>query len=747
MAQKNNKKKFKTVLKVFLIVLLTALIVAAGLAVGILFGMIDTTASLNLDDLNLDFTSVIYYVDDDGNEVEYETLYQDENRVWADFADIPACVKNAAVAIEDERFYSHIGFDIKSTAYATYSYIFKKSSDRGASTITQQLVKNLTGEQEKKVGRKIKEIITAIGIERKMTKDQILELYLNTIYLGHSCNGIGSAAEYYFDKDVSELTPAEAASIIGITQYPTKYDPLINPENNKEKQELVLFKMKELGYLSDSEYEEAIAQPLEFKAKEQVKTSSVQSYFADEVINEVINDLQTECGYTGAVATKMLYTGGLRIYCTVDPEIQQIMEKVYKDDASFAKAPYDTQPQSSMTVMDPYTGYIKGIVGGRGEKTADRVLNRASQSARQPGSSIKPIAVYGPAIDMGVTSPGSVWEDKKVTYGNWSPKNYDGRFSGPVTVRYALAHSLNTVAVQILHKTGVSNSFNYLTNKLGVTTLTETDKNLAALALGGLTKGVTNVELTAAYCSFVNDGVYIQPTTYTKILNHSGDVVYEKQQKKNMAFSKETAGIMTNLLKSVVTTGTGASASFGGGYDIAGKTGTTDNDMDRWFVGMTPYYVGAVWVGYDTSRPLSFFPSNPTTKAWKAVMSEIHSAKKLPAKTFKSAPSKFRAVTICADSGLLPGENCAHDVRGSRLRTEYFLPGAAPTKTCQFHHEVPHNEGPGEGGTNSDEPAEEKPSEDGTNHTPPSSNNGVENNDPVKPPATDNPDILSENGL
>ncbi len=744
MAAKKKNKKLRLALKIFFTVFLTAAIIIAGVAVGVLFGMIDTTDSVSLDALKLDFTSVIYYEDENGNPVEYETLYSDENRVWVDYAEIPACVKNAAVAIEDERFYSHIGFDVKSTAYATFNYIFKKSSDRGASTITQQLVKNLTGEKDKNAGRKIKEIITAVGIERKMSKEQILELYLNTIYLGHRCNGIGSAAEYYFDKDVSKLTPAEAAAIIGITQYPTKYDPIINPEDNKEKQETVLFKMHQLGYLTDDEYQKAKEQPLEFKGKTREKTS-IQSYFADEVISEVIHDLQTECGYTEAVATKMLYTGGLKIYCTIDPEIQQIMEKVYKDDTVIPKAPYETQPQSSMTVMDPKTGYIKGIVGGRGEKTADRVLNRASQTTRQPGSSIKPIAVYGPAINEGVTSPGSVWEDKKVTFGTWSPKNYTGRFSGPVTVRYALSQSLNTVAVQVLDKLGTSTSYDYLKNRLGITTLTDSDRNLAALALGGLTKGVTNVELTAAYCSFANKGVYIQPTTYTKILSHSDDIIYEKKQEKNKAFSEETAGIMLNLLKSVVSNGTGSSARFSGGYDIAGKTGTTDKDMDRWFVGMTPYYAGAVWVGYDTSKPLSFFPYNPTTKLWKTVMSEIHTAKKLAPKTFGTVSGNYKYVTVCADSGLLPGENCAHDVRGSRLRSEYFLPGSVPTKTCTFKHDTGGLKEDENTPEHSDVPKTEEPKTETPAHTTPPS--GGEHTETPKPPATDNPDILSENGL
>ncbi len=739
--KRRKKLKAKDIIKLCLIAFIAVIIIVAGVFVGII---ISTAGSdvLDIDDISLDFTSVVYCVDDEGNEIEYESLYQDENRVWVDFAEIPAHVKNAAVAIEDERFYKHIGFDIKSTAYATFNYLVKGSSDRGASTITQQLVKNLTGEKDKSPVRKVKEIVLAIRLEQKMTKEQILELYLNTIYLGHRCNGIGSAAEYYFDKDVSELTVAESAAIIGITQYPSLYDPIANPDKNKEKQELILYKMNQLGFLPDEEYTEAKEQELVFVAKEQTH-GSVQSYFVDALIEEVLEDLQNECGYTETVAKKMLYTGGLKIYCTVDPQIQEIMDKVYMDPASFAKAPRDVQPQSSMTIIDPYTGYVKGLVGGRGEKTADRVLNRATQTQRQPGSSIKPIAVYGPAIDLGISSPGTIWTDKPVTFGSWTPKNYGGDFKGPVTMRYAVQQSLNTIAVQVLDNVGTTNSYNYMTQKLGAKSLVETDKNLAALALGGLTNGITNIEMTAAYAAFVNDGVYIEPVTYTKIVNSSGKVIYEKEQQKNIAFSKDTSRIMLNVLKSAVSGGTGSSAYFAGGYDIGGKTGTTDDDKDRWFVGVTPYYAGAVWVGFDEPAPLNFFPSNPATRAWKLVMSEVHKVKGLPSKYFPGVTSKYTSATVCADSGLLPGPDCEHDLKGTRLRSDYFLPREIPSKECDFEHEL-------------EESAEEETTED--EHTEGSSSDETNTSDgsgeEVTPPANEppvnttiDPGLLSENGL
>lgn len=727
MTAKKRNKKWVSFLKIFIISFILASVAVLGITVGVLFATADVNAILGEDGAAMDFASVVYYIDSDGNEVEYENLYQDENRVWADFADIPQHVKDAAVAIEDERFYKHSGFDIKSTAYATFNYLIRGSSDRGASTITQQLVKNLTGEKEKKATRKIKEIALAIGVEKRLSKDEILELYLNSIYLGHRCNGVASAAHYYFGKDVQELTIAEGAAIIGITQYPSLYDPIANPEKNKEKQETILYKMHQLGYIDDETYEQAKAEELVFVA-DTSEFASVQSYFVDQLIAEVLNDLQEKCGYTEAVANKMLFTGGLKIYSTIDPVVQRNMDKVYKDENTFQKAPREKQPESCMTVMDPYTGQVKGVVGGRGQKTADRVLNRAFQGPRQPGSSIKPIAVYGPAIDTNVTAPGQIWKDQPVTYNGWSPKNYGGDFKGPVSLRYAISQSLNTVAVQVLEQVGTQVSYNYMTNKLGFTTLTETDINLASLALGGLTEGVTNLEMTAAYCAFVNDGVYIEPTTYTKITTQSGKLIYEKEQKKSMAFSKDTARTMLNLLQSAVSTGTGGGASFGGGYSIAGKTGTTDNDKDRWFVGMTPYYVGAVWTGYDQPESLNFFSGNPSAKVWRLVMSGIHSDKNLPSKYFPSAGmSKYTRADICKMSGLLASEQCANDPEGNQVVSDYIFPSKMPSEFCTLSHTGEEEQPPEQ-----EQPApEEEPIPD----------------TPVPPTVEIDPDMLSENGL
>ena len=685
------KKPVKVFLKVFLSIILIFAIIFASMAVAINFGCVGNLDALHLEDvdLSLSLSSYVYCVDPDTGEYkEYERIYGEDNRVWAEFEDIPSHVRNAAVAIEDERFYEHSGVDIMSTFKAAFGYIFNKSTARGGSTITQQLVKNLTGDSDKNVSRKIQEMGRAIQLEKKLSKDEILELYLNTIYLSQGCNGIQSAAKFYFGKNVSELSIAEGACLVGITQYPSRYDPLLNPDKNKEKQETVLKKMYELDYISEAEYKAAVAEELKFVADKSVGMSK-QSYFVDQIIEEVIEDLQNECGYSKAVAANLLYNGGLKIYSTVDPQIQQIAEKVFANPDNLASGP-NGKPQASMCVMDPYTGEVKAIIGGFGEKEGSRTKRRATDNKnfpRQPGSTIKPIAVYAPALEMGMIKPGSIYEDKAITVGNWSPKNYYSGFKGKVTVKYAIDKSINTVPVQILQQMGVETSYNFLTKKLGITSLVSSDKNLPALALGGLTNGISNMELTAAYCTFVNDGEYNTPITYTKVIDSNGEVILESKSTSNVAISKSTARTVNGLLYSVCnsSTGTGTPARFGS-YSIAGKTGTTDNDKDRWFVGYTPYYCAAVWVGYDTNETLSFFSSNPAIPLWKKVMEEVHSTKNLAAKSFNYTPiyvvepSVSLDGLICDASGLKATDNCpVASIKEGEPLTDKF---------CDIHGEV-----------------------------------------------------------
>lgn len=683
MKRKKSKKhpKIRLFLKIFLSILAVGFAIVLGITAGVVFGLFDTTSQLNAEDLQLNFTTLVYAVDDEGNEVEYERLYDQQNRVWVDIADTPQHLKDAFVAIEDERFYQHHGVDFKSTSYAAWGYITKRSTARGGSTITQQLVKNLTGERETTPIRKIKEMVRAMNLEQKMSKDQILELYINTIYLSQGCYGVGSASHMYFGKDVSELTLAEAASIAGITQYPTRYDPLQNPENNKEKQELVLQKMLELGMISQEEHDEAVAQELVFESSAEEQLASRQSYFVDQVISDVLEDLEEQKGYSETRAAKLLYTGGLKIYATVDPTVQDIMTEVYQNSVSFPAYRGDPAPQSAMVIIDPKNGQVKGLVGGLGEKSGDRVLNRATQSKRQPGSTIKPIAVYAPAVEDDLIGEATAYYDKPVTYRNWSPKNYYNSFYGQMTVRRAVEISANTVPVQILDELGVTRSYSFMTENLGFTSLVEADKSLASLGLGGLTYGVTVMEMASAYAAFANEGVYHRPITYTKVLDHNGKVLLENEAPGQLAMSEQTAYIMNSLLRGVVDYGTGAAAKYTGKYPICGKTGTTDDDKDRWFIGYTPHYVGAVWYGFDNPKSVAFLNSNPTIPPWKTVMQRIDSAKNLPSASFKR-PGGLYDVTVCNTTGLLAGDNC------SAVRNVVLKNGTGSKEVCTSHPEL-----------------------------------------------------------
>ena len=662
------KKPVNVFLKVFLSIVLVGIILFVVGFIAVFSGIIDTTSGLNLEEYDMDLSSFVYCVDPETGEYkQYERLYADENRIWADLEEIPQHVQDAAIAIEDERFYKHNGVDILSTGKATIKYLFNQSTSRGGSTITQQLVKNLTGKRDKSVWRKVTEMISALQLERKLSKDEILELYLNSFYLGEGCNGIKSAAYFYFGKDVTELSIAEGACLVGITQYPTLYDPLINPDENKEKQERVLAKMYELEFIDKETYEEAVEEELVFVGKPNSNATSRQSYFVDEIIREVLADLQDELGYTESVATKMLYSGGLKIYSTVDPQIQGIVDEVFSNPDNLASGPLG-KPQASMCVIEPSTGEVKAMVGGFGEKEGSLTLNRATQTFRQPGSSIKPIAVYGPAIEYGIIEPTDVYEDKPITIQNWSPKNYYNGFKGKVSVKYAVQQSINTVPIQILQELGINKSYDFMSNKLGVSSLVESDRNLAALALGGLTKGITNMDITAAYCAFANDGVYNKPLTYTRVEDANGEVLIEKKHKSSVAMKSATARTVNGLLKAVCDSGTGTPARFSGNYTIAGKTGTTDDDKDRWFVGYTPYYCAAVWVGYDQNQTVNFFTSNPTIPLWRKVMEKTHTVKKLPSKSFKYVEIPDVEISqydfevydgkLCVDSGLIATEFC-----------------------------------------------------------------------------------------
>lgn len=652
------------------------------------FIYLDDEFDLSAADAKLNYTSVVYAMKD-GAYVEVETLHASENRIWADIDAIPERLQQAFIAIEDERFYQHSGVDIKRTLHAILNFVNPASSSSfGGSTITQQVIKNITGDDETTVSRKIQEIRRAWYVEREYKKDQILEVYLNTIYLSQGCYGVQTAAEKYFGKTLDELTILECASIASITKYPTKYDPIQNPENNLDRAHDVIFKMEELGFITPEEAEAAKSQTLKLSAgnqKETVTTAEINSYFVDQVVEDVLAALINEKGYSEAYARSLVFNGGIQIYSTMDMEVQKEIDDVYDDHSNFPsiKSGKDgSKPQSAIVIIDNETGAVVGMAGGVGEKKTARGLNRATGAYRQPGSSMKPIGTYAPAIEYGAringirVSPGlAVW-DKGVRQqgGKWWPKNYGSTSEKYVTVQKGVMSSLNTIAVRVNNALGAWRAYDFLEKKLGITTLVPgsgNDANDQAMALGGLTKGISVMEITAAYAAFPNGGEYVKPYTFTKICDQNGRVILENKVERNTAMSENTAAIMNSMLHSAATAGTGSSANFGT-TAVAGKTGTTSDDKDRWFVGYTHYYTAGVWFGYDI--PATIYASgNPAARAWKAVMKDVHSG--LSYKSF-SRPSGLVSASACAETGKAPTEHCKEVISG------LYFAGSVPTEPC-----------------------------------------------------------------
>ncbi len=684
-------------LKAFLITAFIGTMLICAVGICTVFGLFGNIEDLDISTLTMDYSSRICYIDSNGEEQTLTTLSSEQNRVWVDLEDIPKHLQNAIVSIEDERFYSHSGFDVKRTSKAFLVFVKNKFTGEpttfGGSTITQQLVKNLTRDTDRTAARKIREISQAVNLEKQVSKEKILELYLNSIYLSQGCNGVQTASQKFFGKSVSELDLAECASIAGITQYPSLYDPLVHPDKNKEKQEVVLKKMLELGKITDEEYEEAVNEELNFCESDSDEDGEVSanSYFVDQLIYDITDELMKK-GYTKTLANKMIYSGGLKITATIDPSVQEAMEEVFEDTSNFPYSTGEVHAQSSMIVIDPYNGAVKGVVGGIGKKTGSLVLNRATQTLRQPGSTIKPIAVYAPALDSKIIRASDIYYDKATDYSGWTPRNYSRTYQGRVNVRYALKQSLNTVPVEILNNLGVNKSFNFLTNSLGISSLVRSmeddngkiysDIGLSQLALGGLTKGISVEELTAAYTPFVNRGIYTKPYTFSEVLDAEGNELLSHEPESDIAMSEQTAYIMSMLLREVVVGGTGTAANLPSGMFTAGKTGTTSDNNDRWFVGYTPHYVAGVWYGYDQPQTIKA-SGNPCIPVWKKVMTKINAG--LP-NNVPTRPSGVVSVSYCAETGLAAGNNCTD------VESFWFTNDNKPSKVCSAAHESETNE-------------------------------------------------------
>lgn len=660
------------------------IVVVSGITIGMYAAVKQEISEMNIKNLALNSASFIYYTDVYGQTQELEQITSAESRIWVESDQISPYMKDAIVSIEDERFYKHHGVDIKRTTGATIKYVLAKvgigRSNYGGSTITQQVIKNITKENENNATRKVKEMMRAVALEKELTKDEILTLYLNIVFFGNNCNGVESAANTYFNKNSADLNIQEAASIAGITQYPSEYEPIYHTENNKERRNTVLSKMYELGKINESEYQVAVTSEVELDTAYREGQTRVTSYFADQVVNDVISDLQTQKGYSYDFATQQVYNGGLKIYATIDKKVQDAIEDVFTDSDNYPYA--GGKSQAAMVVMDPYTGRVKGIAGGLGKKTDIRGFNRATQAIRQPGSSIKPLSVYGPAIDKSKITQSTVLRDEEIEIGNdkWKPKNSYRGFLGDMTVKEAIARSANIPAVRVLEMLGLSNSYAYLQNHFHISTLEEGDKNYSSLALGGLTKGVTVRDMAGAYSVFANGGQYIVPHTYTQVVDANGLVMLENYEVPSQSISAAAAYITSDLLYGVVNSGigTGGGAQLDSGMPTYGKTGTTDEDFDKWFVGFTPYYVGAVWYGFDNPSSISYYgvSGNPSVTLWNLVMEKIHSG--LTIKRFEQ-PSNVVSASVCERSGLLATDTCD-------TVTAYFIEGTQPKNYCNSAH-------------------------------------------------------------
>ena len=778
------KKTNVIIYRVFLVTLILGIFVGSASLYGVVKGLIDTAPDIN--NINVQPSGYATYVYNTDGKIIQKLVGENANREYVTIDQIPKTVQDAFIAIEDERFYEHNGIDVRGILRAFVTGLTNGGFSQGASTLTQQLLKNqvFEGGNESNfiisLQRKIQEQYLAIQLENRMEKEQILEYYLNTINLGANTLGVQAASQRYFNKKVSELTLSEAAVIAGITQSPTSLNPITNPDKNRNRRLEVLNSMLHLKLITQEEYREAmedtdaVYRRIATINEEIASSYGYNSYFVDEVISQVTQDLVDKCGYTPTQASQMIYKGGLRIYTTQEASLQKICDTILQDESNypansewqleyrlsvqhkdgtttnysegsirnyfaseknsnfslyfkdkdkatsyiekFKKAKvtdsdeiigetinWKIQPQISFTLMDQSTGQVKAIVGGRGDKTGNRTLNRATDTVRQPGSTFKILSTYLPALDTAGMTLATVMDDAEYYYpgtnkkvSNWSGAN---DYKGYTTLREAIKRSMNVVTVKTLEKVTPQVGFDTL-QSLGFTTLvsqrveTTTDANEnetqtvhsdinLSLGLGGITDGVTNLELTAAYAAIANNGVYNTPIFYTKVTDSNGKVLLENKTQSKQVMKESTAWLLTSAMEDVVKTGgTGTLCAFKSvNMPVAGKTGTTSNNTDLWFSGYTPYYTASIWSGYDLNR------SQTDTKyhkiLWRKIMEEIH--KNLEFKDFKK-PDSIVSAKICTKSGKLAVDGlCNEALGGSTVTTEYFASGTVPTDYCDKH--------------------------------------------------------------
>ena len=694
--KKNGKKgmnpKVKIALKVAVVIFLLLCVIGAGIVAGIFFGLFGDDFEISKEELEIAASNSVIV---DANGEVIANLSGDEKRKIVTLGEMADYLPKAYVAIEDERFYSHHGVDWKRTAGAIFNTVFKGSSSYGGSTITQQLVKNITKDDESSglagIYRKIREWAKAYQVERMIAKEQILELYLNILYVGGEGNlhGVELGAEYYFNKSAKDLSLAECAFMAGINSSPSAYNPFDestdNTEKIKNKTKTVLNKMKELGYInSDQEYNDAIAQVdagLSF-SKGDASPSSNYSYHTDAVLEQVINQVMEERGVTRPIAENYVYSSGLTIYSTVDKDIQARVEEEYQKEKYIKSGRakdkdgnlINDHTQSGMAIIDYKTGQVVAVAGGLGEKEASG-WNRATQMKKQTGSSIKMIADIVPGLEEGIITPSTRYIDEKTDFGsNYIPKNEDRYDNEDMDVREVIRRSKNIPSVKIMKELTPKKSIGYL-QKMGLESIDEKEDQVLALGIGGMTHGASPLEMAAAYGTIANDGVYKTPTFYTKVVDSDGNTVLTPNQEETRVFSEQTAYLAKQIGLEPTKSGGTASYCAISGMDVVAKTGTTDNSNDRWLCGFTPYYAAATWFGYDNNEEVRGFSQNPAGQIWDAIMTDVH--KDLEGATFEK-PNGIVEETVCRTTGCLATTGC------SDTYTEIFASNHLPEK-CQGH--------------------------------------------------------------
>lgn len=776
-SEKLGRKIFINFCKICMVLVIIGVIIGGSAALGAFKGCIDNAPEINSSDVAPEgFSSFVY--DKDGNQIT-KLVASNSNRISVTLDKVPLYLQKAFIAIEDSRFYEHNGIDIIGIIRAGATGVLNGFRFRsGASTITQQLIKNTIYEdfvnesKLEKVERKIQEWYLAVQISNELSKNEVLIRYLNTINLGQNTLGVQSASLRYFGKDVSELTLSECAVIAAITKSPTGYNPITNPEANAKRRLNVLDEMLKLEYITQAEYNEALQDDPYSRISEvnqtYVASDDVTSYFVDAVTEQVYKDL-LEAGYTEKQAENLIYRSGLKINTTMDPEIQAIVDEVCNDEENFPRSYWQlgyqlsiekangetihhstemmqaylketnynengytsdskmmfktkdaanaaieyykayavqqgdeilgenislsVQPQVSVVILDHKTGYVKALLGGRGEKTVSKAFNRATASTRQPGSCFKVLAAYAPALDTGSATLATVQNDAPFAYTNsgdgndrlvknWHEKKYG--YLGLLNYREGIRNSRNVITVKAMTIITPQLGMDYLLN-FGFTTLVpsvdangHTDVN-QSLCLGGITNGVTNMEMTAAYAAIANEGVYIEPTLYTTVLDRNGNIILDKSSnKETRILRKTTAWLLTDAMTDVVTEGTGTSARVSG-MTVAGKTGTTTDDIDLWFSGYTPYYTGSIWMGFDKNNAELTSEGSTHTKIWSKIMTAVHAG--LEDKEIMEKPEDIIEVEVCSKSGKLPTPGLCD----AHVYKEFFAEGTEPTTSCDVH--------------------------------------------------------------